>query len=127
MPEKYYGHIQVQHSGKKLIPKPIPFYPFQRTTGYQKTHSSLRRQEYNHREVPWSRCITDMSSARVPSADVQVNAFPKNYLTISSLEPVGTRAPKLAAESKYKHSEKEAGTDVAMFCPAQGFPVPAFR
>lgn len=37
------------------------------------------------------------------------------------------RAPKLTAESKYKHSEREVGSDIPVFCPAQGYPVPAFR
>lgn len=43
------------------------------------------------------------------------------------LEPLGTRAPKVTAESKFKYAEGEAGTDFPIFCPPQGFPVPSYR
>nr|XP_015838893.1 PREDICTED: Down syndrome cell adhesion molecule isoform X21 [Tribolium castaneum] len=42
-------------------------------------------------------------------------------------EPVGTRAPKLLADSKFKYVEREAGLEIPVFCQAQGFPVPSFR
>jgi hypothetical protein len=42
-------------------------------------------------------------------------------------EPVGTRAPKLLADSKFKYVEREADSEIPVFCQAQGFPVPSFR
>lgn len=65
-----------------------------------------------------------MPSSRFSSTIFQVIFFNKSYFL---LEPVGTRAPKVIAESKFKYSEAEAGADVPILCPPQGFPVPSFR
>ncbi|KAJ8967480.1 hypothetical protein NQ314_002794 [Rhamnusium bicolor] len=48
-------------------------------------------------------------------------------LLCQAQEPVGTRAPKLMADSKYKHVERETNTEIPIFCQAQAYPVPSFR
>lgn len=60
-----------------------------------------------------------MSSSGFPYTYIQVLAF--------FIEPVGTRAPRLLADSKLKYVEREGGFEVPLFCQAQGFPVPSFR
>ncbi|XP_024939109.1 Down syndrome cell adhesion molecule-like protein Dscam2 isoform X47 [Cephus cinctus] len=42
-------------------------------------------------------------------------------------EPVGSKAPKFSSSNKLSWFEQRSGEDFALFCPAQGFPVPAFR
>jgi hypothetical protein len=43
------------------------------------------------------------------------------------LEPIGTAAPKFPSTSDISSSKVMSSTSVGLICPAQGFPVPAFR
>ncbi|CAH1979445.1 unnamed protein product [Acanthoscelides obtectus] len=129
--------------------------PIFRTVGYQETHPSIRCEEYNHRKAPWSWCFASMSSARVPSAHVQVRYIPflepvdvKTTLSMLSIgqrvkalhfyakrkgypfpdsEPVGSKAPAFSSDIKLLGYQKEHGATVSMLCPAQGYPSPMFR
>ncbi|KAK1126115.1 hypothetical protein K0M31_004756 [Melipona bicolor] len=42
-------------------------------------------------------------------------------------EPVGSKAPAFTGTVKGVWMENQADTDVVLFCPAQGYPVPSFR
>ncbi|XP_043581157.1 Down syndrome cell adhesion molecule-like protein Dscam2 isoform X48 [Bombus pyrosoma] len=43
------------------------------------------------------------------------------------IEPVGSKAPAFTGTVKGVWMENPADTDVVLFCPAQGYPVPSFR
>ncbi|XP_050305214.1 cell adhesion molecule Dscam2 isoform X35 [Anthonomus grandis grandis] len=42
-------------------------------------------------------------------------------------EPVGSRAPSFSTESEVFTMKRPVGSDLALLCPAQGFPSPVFR
>ena len=46
---------------------------------------------------------------------------------VLSLEPIGGAKPKFSLVTKVLHLEHEMGKSIALSCPAQGFPLPAFR
>ena len=48
-------------------------------------------------------------------------------IELSFLEPIGGAGPKFAHESKGSILVKELSQAISLSCPAQGFPVPAFR
>nr|CAH7736155.1 unnamed protein product [Callosobruchus chinensis] len=52
-------------------------------------------------------------------------SYQPSYVLAS--KPIGSRAPKLQADSKVKYVERESKTDISIFCQAQGYPVPTFR
>lgn len=60
---------------------------------------------------------------------------PKLYYTtkknqnvdIFSVEPVGSVPPKINSYSKFDEMSVKNGATLAILCPAQSFPVPAFR
>lgn len=43
------------------------------------------------------------------------------------LEPVGSVAPRIAALEKFRVVYMEESSVMTLFCPAQSYPVPAFR
>ena len=43
------------------------------------------------------------------------------------LEPIGSAAPKISAKEKFNHLSIKFGSQFGISCPAQGYPVPAFR
>lgn len=49
------------------------------------------------------------------------------YYKCNLTEPIGSRAPKLQADSKLKQVERESNSEVSLFCLAQGYPVPSYR
>ena len=53
--------------------------------------------------------------------------FFKIQIELSFLEPIGGAGPKFAHESKGSILVKELSQAISLSCPAQGFPVPAFR
>jgi len=42
-------------------------------------------------------------------------------------EPIGSTAPKFPSSNKINAFEKWVGETMVVFCPAQGYPLPAFR
>ena len=42
-------------------------------------------------------------------------------------EPIGSASPKFTSDTKSATYERMSGSSVALTCPAQGFPLPAFR
>lgn len=46
---------------------------------------------------------------------------------LSSLEPIGTKAPALTGDLKGGWKDKRANSSIVLTCPAQGYPVPSFR
>ena len=46
---------------------------------------------------------------------------------VASLEPVGSVAPKVNSYSKFDEITVRHGHTLSILCPAQSFPVPAFR
>lgn len=50
-----------------------------------------------------------------------------HHLILQSLEPIGSRAPNMVADLKYRHIERSVSMNMALFCEAQGYPVPSFR
>ena len=44
-----------------------------------------------------------------------------------SIEPVGAKAPTLSSDVKWSGIERKLNISIALLCPAQAFPVPAFR
>lgn len=42
-------------------------------------------------------------------------------------EPVGSVAPKISVEERLKNAEASVNHTFSLFCPAQSYPVPAFR
>lgn len=62
-----------------------------------------------------------MPSTGIPSASIQVQKILKFIL----LEPMGSAAPKV--NLKLKAIETSVNEKLALVCPAQGMPLPAFR
>lgn len=48
-------------------------------------------------------------------------------MIIIYLGPIGSTKPKLSEDLNLKGMSRELGQPVTLVCPAQGFPVPAFR
>ncbi|KAF7418155.1 hypothetical protein HZH68_000808 [Vespula germanica] len=57
----------------------------------------------------------------VPMFRTNVKAY------LSSLEPIGTKAPALTGDLKGGWKDKRANSSIVLTCPAQGYPVPSFR
>ena len=70
-----------------------------------------------------------MPSPRFSCSRIQVGlaTFFKIQIELSFLEPIGGAGPKFAHESKGSILVKELSQAISLSCPAQGFPVPAFR
>ena len=66
-----------------------------------------------------------MPSSGVPSPIFQVCFILKIFLNF--LEPIGGAAPKFAHELKGSLIFKKFSESISLSCPAQGFPIPAFR
>ena len=43
------------------------------------------------------------------------------------LEPIGGSAPKFSSDTKLSLFERTSMSQMALLCPAQGSPIPAFR
>jgi hypothetical protein len=46
---------------------------------------------------------------------------------LNLIEPIGSAGPKFTSDDKSDTFSRSSGTPLALKCPAQGFPVPAFR
>ena len=55
------------------------------------------------------------------------NIFFSIQIELSFLEPIGGASPKFAHKSKGSILFQELDQSMSLSCPAQGFPVPAFR
>lgn len=60
---------------------------------------------------------------------IQLNyPFKSYYLnTITIIEPIGSVSPRINIEDKSGISLSRVQESLALFCPAQAFPVPAYR
>ena len=63
----------------------------------------------------------------VPAFRLVEKHFLRIQIELSFLEPIGGAGPKFAHESKGSILVKELSQAISLSCPAQGFPVPAFR
>lgn len=69
-----------------------------------------------------------MSGTKFPRPNIQVVINFEIKSSIIVLEPVGTRTPKFSTSDKtISVYVREISQNFALLCPAQGFPVPAFR
>lgn len=48
-------------------------------------------------------------------------------LKLFLVEPVGSVAPKISVGDRRKDAEARINTSLSIFCPAQSYPMPAFR
>lgn len=46
---------------------------------------------------------------------------------VNVLEPIGSAGPKFSSDDKSATFERGIGSPVSLACPAQAFPIPAFR
>ena len=47
--------------------------------------------------------------------------------TLHDLEPIGSASPKFSTADKSSTFVHTQSSSIALVCPAQGFPLPAFR
>ena len=47
--------------------------------------------------------------------------------TLNDLEPIGSASPKFSTADKSSTFVHTQSSSIALVCPAQGFPLPAFR
>ena len=60
-------------------------------------------------------------------SNIQVVAIVQLFSTLNDLEPIGGSAPIFSLGLKSSTVEKPSAIPFSLTCPAQGFPVPAFR
>lgn len=65
-----------------------------------------------------------MLSTRVTHTRFQVHT---SKLVVPPSEPIGSAKPKLSQESDILRFRKDVDEPLALLCPAQGSPLPAFR
>lgn len=95
-------------------------------------HASLMERAY---AGTWSSYV--LSSAGVSSANIQVEnayllfitfiCFGYFWLIILFIEPVSAKAPTLSVDTKWSGIERRQNASFAILCPAQAYPVPAYR
>ena len=72
-----------------------------------------------------------MPSSGFPFAIIQVQSYEKYVVTVLFwnifLEPIGFSKPKFSSIVDLSAFKKELGSGIALTCPAQGIPIPAFR
>lgn len=73
-------------------------------------------------------CVQMMQNAfLVRSLYSKINFWLLLYFEIDWSEPVTSVAPKLTSGDDYKRLKVATNQSIAFLCPAQSFPVPAFR
>lgn len=50
-----------------------------------------------------------------------------NLNVLTSLEPVGSVAPRVSRKDEFNHDRISSSKTIAIQCPAQAFPVPFYR
>lgn len=96
-----------------------------RTCGRHKT-KVFRRCQFQ-RNCTWHSKISniDLPSSELPYPSIQVSFDPKTKRNF--LEPIGGSKPQFSEDSNLKRISRVETEAMALLCPAQGYPQPAFR
>ena len=106
-------------------------FSYRRTGGQCQANVQLIFQLIRSFGQGWPVHHSLVSSPSIPCASIQVRPMivgrQMSFIPCSFVEPIGSASPKFTSDTKSSTYERVSGSAISVTCPAQGFPLPAFR